>query len=130
MSEDQLVSIKGNNFDTDAIDIVSINDTPLVFYTLKKNNGRLSHHFRFGVYRYDRRKIKPSGSAYFYCVVDGCKSSVKAHYVDEESEPSEMEILNPHHNHLPNVASQYMFWNRFQGRCVQNALIHFRTSEI
>ena len=70
MSEDQLVSIQGNNFDTDAIDIVPINDTPLVFYTLKKNNGRLSHHFRFGVYRYDRRKIKPSGSAYFVLSTD------------------------------------------------------------
>ena len=56
-------------------------DVP-VFFTLKKNTGKETHHIQFGLYRFDRRKVKPSGAGYFYCSERGCKAAIKVTYVE------------------------------------------------
>ena len=78
------------------------------FYKTRKNTGRETHHLQVNVYRFDRRRLKPSGAGYFYCSDKGCKASIKATYVDSDSEPSDFEVLGGHHNHPPDVTMQYV----------------------
>ena len=49
------------------------------YLTIKKNTGRITHHFLVDAsYRFDLRKKKSSGKWYFYCSVPGCTASLKA----------------------------------------------------
>ena len=75
---------------------------------LKNSCGRETHHLQVNVYRFDRRRLKPSGAGYFYCSEKGCKASIKATYADSDSEPSDFEVLCAHHNHPPDVTMQYV----------------------
>ena len=62
------------------------------YLTIKKNTGRITHHFLVDAsYRFDLRKKKSSGKWYFYCSVPGCTASLKAQYVDDTGNP---EFLN------------------------------------
>ena len=78
------------------------------FYTTKKTTGRVTHHLQVGLFRFNRRRVKPSGAAYFYCIEKNCKSSVRATYVESTEEPSDYEILNNDHSHPPDVTFQYV----------------------
>jgi len=78
----------------------------MMVYKTVKNSGRETHHLQVNVYRFDRRRLKPSGAGYFYCSEKGCKASIKATYVD--TEPSDFEVLCGHHNHPPDVTMQYV----------------------
>jgi hypothetical protein len=66
----------------------------LLFYTSRSANGKkIFHHFLNNFYKFNRRKVKKNGRAYFHCSVEGCKASVKANYTskatmnDEEPVP-------------------------------------------
>ena len=63
-------------------------DVSYTYLTIKKNTGRITHHFLVDAsYRFDLRKKKSSGKWYFYCSVPGCTASLKAQYVDDTEKP-------------------------------------------
>ena len=78
------------------------------FFTIKKNNGRESHHFQCWLFRFDRRKVKPSGAGYFYCSERTCKAAIRVNYVEENEEPSHIHVTNSKHNHQPDITMNYV----------------------
>ena len=79
-----------------------------LFFTIKKNNGRESHHFQCWLFRFDRRKVKPSVAGYFYCSERTCKAAIRVNYVEENEEPSDIHVTNSNHNHQPDIAMNYV----------------------
>ena len=75
------------------------------FFVKKKTTGRVTHHLQVGLYRFNRRRVKPSGAGYFTCAKKNCKASVKVTYVDIAEEPTHYEILNDVHSHPPDVTN-------------------------
>ena len=89
-------------------DSASVQDDLCTFFTIKKNNGRESHHFQCGLFRFDRRKVKPSGAGYFYCSERTCKAAIRVNYVEENEEPSDIHVTNSKHNHQPDITMNYV----------------------
>jgi len=82
------------------------------YLTIKKNTGRITHHFLVDAsYRFDLRKKKSSGKWYFYCSVPGCTASLKAQYIDDTEEPEFLSCDTVHNlkgggSHEPNEVTR------------------------
>ena len=62
------------------------------YLTIKKNTGRIAHHFLVDAsYRFDLRKKKSNGKCYYYYSVPGCTASLKAQSIDDTEQP---EVLS------------------------------------
>ena len=59
-------------------------------------------------FRFDRRKVKPSGAGYFYCSELTCKAAIRVNYVEENEEPSDIHVTNSKHNHQPDITMNYV----------------------
>ena len=82
------------------------------YLTIKKNTGRITHHFLVDAsYRFDLRKKKSSGKWYYYCSVPGCTASLKAQYIDDTEEPEFLSCDRVHNlkgggSHEPNEVTR------------------------
>ena len=78
-------------------------EEPMFYKTV--NGKRVFHHFLDKFYRFDRRKVKSNGRAYFTCSMRPCSAKMCADYQSketmEEVDPvPDMVTLTPHHLHL------------------------------
>ena len=84
-----------------------------MFITTKSVKGnKVFHHFLDKWYRFDRRKVKPQGRAYFTCSVRACSAKMCADYsskeaMDDEEPVPDLATLTPHHLHLLRDGSQH-----------------------
>ena len=69
----------------------------LKIFTLEKASGRITHHFMVRVYKFNRRKVKPSGITYFYCNEKGCNACITATYAENNFEPINARLINNLH---------------------------------
>ena len=67
----------------------------LRFFQITKKTGRITDHFEFGLYRFDRRKLnKNTGNGFFNCSVPDCSASLTAKYEAGQPIPLPTNISN------------------------------------
>ena len=80
-------------------------EEPIFYKTISVNGKRVFHYFLDKFYRFDRKKVKPNGRAYFTCSMRPCSAKMCADYQSkdtmEEVDPvPDMDTITPHHLHL------------------------------
>ena len=78
---------------------------PLFYTTTSVKRDKIFHHFLDKFYRFNRRKVRPKGRAYFHCSVRACSARLCADYssganIAEEEPVLDLATLTPHHLHL------------------------------